>query len=184
MLNETITIDGEEALNFTGPTAVGGLFESQPNTSASAAHFSGFIARKLMKEHLKKIKCSLSECAICSYILSSVDYNIHLFTTFKEFSDSSSKLLYCSQDFIDIIMKCERIFLFCFHNHGHCRGFVKLVVKAIKDNCELPFFCSSQLEEFFVRSYVKCRTHQSCKLWSNKLIRIKNENKLKKLKHE
>ena len=77
----------------------------------AAAYVGGYLVRRLKKIHSNK---SISECKFCCLLLSGQDFDLHLFCTLKEFEDYSNKehLNYCSKEFIDLIVKWDKIFIF------------------------------------------------------------------------
>lgn len=83
---ESIPID-ETAKLFCGPTIVGGLFESSCAEDA-ASYFTGYVARKLINFHIKKLNIKMDECSACDNILVSEDWCLHLFVSFKQYREN------------------------------------------------------------------------------------------------
>ena len=83
----TLNIENiEEILNYPGNPLVGRVFDDHSNTN-SLSYYTGFITTKLNKLHVRFNQISLNECPICCNILVPSDLGVHLFTTFKEYSN-------------------------------------------------------------------------------------------------
>ena len=185
-------LDGDqalEALQYSDETVVGGI-KANVSSSNATSYFSGFMAYKIFKFHSNKLKTSVNECDQCSNSMLSgeVDFNIHLFTTFKEFNQNKISpnygLKYCCRSFIDVVQELERIFLYFFSSFPNISNFTKSVTNFIHQQCFLPEFCNPMVTEFFIKSYVKCRLLQCVRLRSKILRKPKKDEKLKKLKHK
>lgn len=79
----------EEALVYTGtPSApIGGVIDSVTGKDA-VSYYAGYVAMKLGQYHLSKLKIHLNDCHDCSSIRMSQDLNVHLFTSFKEYTQN------------------------------------------------------------------------------------------------
>jgi len=167
-----------EALSFRGPTIVGGLFES---SDAGCSYFAGYLAYKLCHLHTKKLKTPLQSCQNCDQILTSLDYNLHLFVNFKDFKqsvDSSWGLKYCSEQFILTVESYEKLFLYLFHNYSHLPGFSRIAFKALKEHVHPhPTFYNPLGLDYLINFFLKCRIFHSIKFLNSKLIGDKSERK-------
>jgi len=104
-------------------SSVGGVSDSGLSQNA-AAHFAGYISMKINKFHIKTMNQSVAECKNCSFILDDPNYNLHMFTSFKDYGSSSfSCLTYCSPAFVKLVQDYERLFLYCFENYSTVEGF-------------------------------------------------------------
>jgi len=167
---------------FAGKTLIGSITED----IGGAAYFSGFIARKLYQYHMKLLKLRYGDCC-CIDICGPQDLGLHLFVQFKQYNhivDPSQGLKYCTEDFLNCILKCERIFLYCFHEHSHRNGFDRIVQKAISEHITLPSFCSPIITEYFIKYFIKCRIFQSLKYFNSKLVTKNDREKVKKMMNE
>lgn len=175
--------DIAKSLEFTGPTAVGGLFDST-EVENGAAYFSGYVLMKLNEKHLKISSTSISNCTTCSALVTEPNLTFHLFNTFKEYSDSHNGLFYCSQFFVDCIVEYERVFLYFLNSFGHVPGFCSAIVNVYTNHCSIPKMCNSELVSFLLNFFVRCRTFQSLKVFNRSLISPdQTENKVNKLTH-
>ena len=178
-----------EVLGFSEQTEVGGMFEGIEAENA-AAYFSGYIASRVSKFHLQRLKTSITDCTECQHILISradKDLSVHLFVSFKEYReevDNNFGFKYCSKSFIKCIIQLERVFLFYFENYRHLIKFTYVVEKFIRAHCVLPGFCCADVLNFLVSFYVRCRTLQSCKILNRQLPRKDCSEKVKKITHQ
>jgi hypothetical protein len=173
----------EAATTFSGPTVAGGMFQSM-EVDGAVTYFTGYLAHKLNNYHIKYKGTSVSSCEACAHIFAKKDLTLHLFTSFKEYVElKDESLTYCSREFIDLIVKYERIFLYCFENHRHVSGFCKLVDNFL--NCcsvELNF-CCVQVSKFLRQYFAVCRTLQ-CIRHMNKIASSQTvAEKIKKITH-
>lgn len=176
----------DDARSFSEVTDVGGVICDSVSINA-ASYYAGYVASKLAAFHLQNFKTTLNACEHCSNILGQIDYNIHLFTTFKEYHSNGNRtwgLKYCSQQFLQIIQEYERVFLYCFSKYAHIDRFCSFVNSTITYNCHHPKFCKPAMNSYFIKFYVQCRTLQAIKI-RNKTFRIPvHYDKCKKLSNK
>ena len=171
-----------EAIEFGGPTIIGGLFES---SNSGAAYISGYFAHKLAAFHSRELQNSLQTCSSCSSILTEQDLNIHLFLSFKEYNDSNNAswgLKYCSSSFISNVISYEKIFLYTFEHSRHLINFKDLVFSHIYNYASHPAFCNKSILDYFISFFIKCRIFQSIKFFNSSSRNLKIKSKATKEK--
>ena len=90
MQNDPFIIEeGEaaDALFFSGVTSVGAVLDD-PVSRNAAAHFAGYVGLKLSNYHLKRTCKSIVDCSGCNNIFIPQDFNLHLFSSFKEYEQN------------------------------------------------------------------------------------------------
>jgi len=167
-----------QARTYAGQSAVGSVSQSASSFNG-AAYFSGFMAKKLVKEH-KKLKNSLYQCSVCSKILSSPARNVHLYVILKQYSKHTSGhrgLKYCSSYFISFIRSFKKVFLYCFEKYRHLNCFTQMVTNTIERTCDIPMFCCTKLAKYLIRTYVRARTYQSVNILNKKPVQVERMKK-------
>lgn len=182
----TPDVDAAEALSFSEVTEVGGMFTGTGATDGASSYFTGYVAYRMDRFHRVHLKSSIAQCTECCKILASPDLNLHLFTSFKEFknsSDSSSGLRYCSDTFVETIIEFERVFLFFFKNYKHLVKFTRITRDFIDSNCQLPLLCCSDMSQFLTSFFVRCRTFQCIKVFNRQFLTKCPSDKVRKIVH-
>ena len=79
----------EESLSFGGETVIGKSSIGAHASYDACAYFSGYVANSMIKFHNRKLKSFLLDCQHCCNILIPMDFDLHLFVTFKEYTDEN-----------------------------------------------------------------------------------------------
>lgn len=175
--------EGRAALEFEGPTCVGSAFDSV-DFQNGLKYYAGYIVRTLAEKH-RKLGINLEDCHVCSQILGVPDEVTHRYVYLREYTsleDFEYRLKYCSDWFVDVILICEKIFLYVFDKYRHENKIKEIVSGAImKYNNSADKFCTKEIYRFLVDTFVRARLFQSVREVNAALSSKGNKDKMLKL---
>ena len=156
-----------------------------PLEKDAATYFAGFIFRYINKNHFSATNVALNDCPICNSLIRDPDPILHSIVLRKDYGvdNDDLKLTYCTEIFINFLMKLEKIHLYFFNLSLHNLNYLKSIVAIVIENFETDIFCTPQFTEKVVKKVFLCRLLKDIKKKNSDIYKLDYKTKIMKLKH-